>query len=267
MTDLKEIEGPRVSGTPEYRTAAEKIARKVGAIAGWKAHIEENPVHSHWRDRTMFNVVADHTGVAAEAERRLVIAGAHLDTVRTSPGGNDDGTGSASLLALARSIGDSKTDHDVRLVWFDGEENGLLGSNAYVQAHMAEMPRVKTMVESEMLGSPHGAPILLFGGRTPTDAAQPFVDAAKGLSVNLDVATERPYGSDHNSFADAGVPAMVLSSTAPIGSDPEQRILHDDPAYHSSNDTSAHLNTQLFGSLSDVLTNGVRSAAHATSGE
>jgi aminopeptidase S len=263
LRDLHDIDGPRPAGTPQLKAAAELVASKVGQVPGWTAHVEPTRGSGWGGSVQLYNVVADHAGTAPEGERKLVIAGAHLDTVRSAPGGNDDGTGSVALLGLARALGTTPTRDDVRLVWFDGEEQGLLGSKAYVRDHADDVRRTKLMVEAEMLGSPHGSPVLLLGGRVDERAAQPVLDAAAAVGIAVEVPKERPWGSDHNPFADAGAPAMVLSTTAPIGPDPERRIRHDDPAYHSSADTIAHLKTDDVGRLSDVFATAIASAAGA----
>lgn len=261
LADLHDIDGPRVAGTPGLLAAARKMQAKLDAIGGWKTSIEQYASRTWMGNITLYDVVAERDGTGDATSRGLVVAGAHLDTVTSAPGGNDDGTGSVALLALARSLKDSRATNDVKLVWFDGEEIGLKGSAAYVQAHSGEMRRTVAMVEAEMLGSPSGAPVLLYAGRTDAKAGAAFVDGAKAQGLPLEVPAERPYGSDHNAFGDVSVPSMCLSSTAPIGRDPEGRIHHDDPAYHSSRDTIDHLNVPEFARLTDLFVSGVTALA------
>ena len=85
------------------------------------------------------------TGRTTEAATRSIIAelpgsepssvvmlGAHLDSVLDGPGLNDDGSGVAALLAIARALQDTRPRATVRLAFWSGEELGLLGSSHYV---------------------------------------------------------------------------------------------------------------------------------------
>ena len=72
---------------------------------------------------------------------QVVLVGAHLDSWDLSPGATDDGTGVAVVIAAARAIQASgvRPDRTIRFVLFTGEEQGLLGSQAYVAQHRAEL--------------------------------------------------------------------------------------------------------------------------------
>jgi Zn-dependent M28 family amino/carboxypeptidase len=80
------------------------------------------------------NVIAETTTGRTD---RVVVSGAHLDSVIEGPGINDNGSGSAALIELAQSLRNAKTKNKIRFVWFSAEESGLLGSEAYV----ASLPR------------------------------------------------------------------------------------------------------------------------------
>ena len=88
------------------------------------------------------NVVGEIVG-AAHPEH-VVLVGAHLDSWDLSPGATDDGTGVAAVIAAARAIHASgvRPDRTIRFVLFTGEEQGLLGSQAYVEQHRAELPNL-----------------------------------------------------------------------------------------------------------------------------
>ena len=259
MRDLADLGGPRVTGTIQARRAAELIRDKVAAIGGWDVQVEQLSGHGMGGQVPVFNVVADRKGTAPDGQRQRVVVGSHLDTAPGAPGANDDGSGAVALLALARSLATSPTRQDVRLAWFDGEEVGLVGARAHVAARKQEPMKTMAMIEAEMLGSPNGAPVLLFAGKTDAHAGDQLVDAAGRLGVGLEVSPDRPYGSDHNVFADVGVPAMVLSTTAPPG----HRILRQDPNYHSPNDTIANLNTKRLGEMADLLAVAVNGYANS----
>jgi hypothetical protein len=63
-----------------------------------------------------------------------ILVGAHYDTVERSPGVDDNATGVATVLEVARLFGDRPTPHSLEIVFFDQEEAGLLGSQAFVSA-------------------------------------------------------------------------------------------------------------------------------------
>ena len=85
------------------------------------------------------NVVGEIRG--AVHPEQVVLVGAHLDSWDLGPGATDDGSGVAAVLAAARAIHNSgvRPPRTIRFVLFIGEEQGLLGSEAYVEQHRAEL--------------------------------------------------------------------------------------------------------------------------------
>ena len=65
----------------------------------------------------------------------VVVVGAHLDSVPEGPGINDDGSGTATLLAQAEELADGHYNlrQKIRFAWWGAEENGLVGSNYYAE--------------------------------------------------------------------------------------------------------------------------------------
>ena len=100
------------------------------------------------------NIIAEIPGSTLAHE--VVILGAHFDAVPGSPGADDDGTGTAALLELARVLKDQAPARTIRLAFFNGEEVGLVGSRSYAQAaHRAQRQgtkKVHAMLSLEMLG-------------------------------------------------------------------------------------------------------------------
>lgn len=88
------------------------------------------------------NVTGEIVGVVHPEQ--VVLVGAHLDSWDLSPGATDDGTGVAAVLTAARAIHASGVhpDRTIRFVLFTGEEQGLLGSQAYVEQHRVELPNL-----------------------------------------------------------------------------------------------------------------------------
>ncbi len=88
---------------------------------------------------TVENMVGEIEG--AIHPEQVVLIGAHLDSWDLSPGATDDATGVAAVLAAAHAIHNSgvRPERTIRFVLFTGEEQGLLGSKAYVEQHRAEL--------------------------------------------------------------------------------------------------------------------------------
>lgn len=81
-----------------------------------------------------------------------ILIGAHYDAVPGSPGADDNATGVAVLLELARAFAEQPISHPVRLVAFDLEEYGLLGSTAYAADLWQQKQQLRLMLSLEMLG-------------------------------------------------------------------------------------------------------------------
>src|SRR3989454_3576573 len=86
-----------------------------------------------------WNTVAELRGTERPGE--VVIVGAHLDSWDLATGASDNGTGSMATLETARVIAQSglKPRRTIRFILFTGEEQGLIGSRKYAEAHAAEM--------------------------------------------------------------------------------------------------------------------------------
>ncbi|MFF2390853.1 M28 family peptidase [Agromyces sp. NPDC058104] len=103
--------------------------------------------------RPQKNVIAELPG---RNDANVVMAGAHLDSVREGPGINDNGSGSAALLEIAEQMSKVKPQNTVRLAWWGAEEDGLLGSAAYVAAlSQAEKDEIALYLNFDMVASPN----------------------------------------------------------------------------------------------------------------
>jgi Zn-dependent M28 family amino/carboxypeptidase len=89
-------------------------------------------VYGTFADRFLPQVIAETRG---GDPHHVVVVGAHLDSVETGPGINDDGSGTATLLAQAEELasGDHDLRNKIRFAWWGAEENGLVGSTYYAR--------------------------------------------------------------------------------------------------------------------------------------
>ncbi|TRW43118.1 Zn-dependent exopeptidase M28 [Georgenia yuyongxinii] len=164
------------------------------------------------------NVVADLAGMA-EAPRGLVVVSAHLDSVNhadgpdaPAPGADDNASGAAGLLELARALVTRRWPHDLQLILFGGEEQGLFGSKAHVAAlGEADRGRIRAVLNMDMiarLNTP--APGVLLEGAEVSRTLVDELAAAAATWTSLAVSTSlHPYASDHVPFIDAGIPAVL----------------------------------------------------------
>ncbi|MHC4513976.1 MAG: M20/M25/M40 family metallo-hydrolase [Planctomycetota bacterium] len=157
----------------------------------------------------LYNVVADIPGT--EWPEEYVLVGAHLDSCDGATGAVDDGSGCATTIEAARLImaAGVKPKRTIRFCLWGGEEQGLLGSRAYVGAHADEMPKI-----SAYLNHDNGTNFIAGVGATKAMKAQMDKVFAGVGSIHKDmpfkvqeIAGMRGGGSDHTSFLAKNVPA------------------------------------------------------------
>lgn len=159
------------------------------------------------------NVVGDVVG--REHPEEIVVVGAHLDSWDLSEGTTDNGTGTISVLAAADAIVKSgqRPRRTIRFVLFTGEEQGLLGSLAYVKKHAGEM---KNHLGNVVLDAGQG-PIKEFqlGGRNDLIAVfEPFAKSLTNLR-EIKVTDKLEFGTDTGPFILAGLPGINLDQDSP----------------------------------------------------
>src|SRR4029453_17692637 len=90
-------------------------------------------------DRNSYNVLADIPGTDPALKDEVVLLGGHLDSWHSSPGATDNADGAAVIMEAARILAaaGAKPRRTIRFALWSGEEEGLLGSKAYVAQHLA----------------------------------------------------------------------------------------------------------------------------------
>jgi len=163
------------------------------------------------------NVVAEVKGTSEDAG--VVIIGGHLDSISENPrvhapGADDNGSGAAGVIALARLLKDSglQPAATIKFVLFMGEEQGLLGSKAYVNSLKPEdRKKIKAVFTMDMIGFDVEPPlsILLETNAFNRPMAEKMVELARDFT-NFSIQTSyKAWGSDHVPFLQQMIPAML----------------------------------------------------------
>lgn len=198
---------------------------------------------------------------------KVLLIGAHYDSVFGSPGANDNGSGVAATLALARRFANRKTQHTMRFVAFVNEEppyflSGEMGSLVYAGRCKARGDKISAMISLETIGYFSDAPNSQTYPSRVLGAFYPKVGNFIGFVANVHsrallrrvIALFRQHAkipsegaalpafipgvswSDQWSFWRNGYPAIMVTDTAPFRY----------PYYHSANDTPDKLDYDRF---------------------
>lgn len=243
-------------------------------ISAWypAGQIEEDPYPTFWLQpgdnqnfQTWKNLVLTIPG--AERPGEVVILSAHLDSVShddpntpederytLAPGADDNGTGAAALLEMARVLQGHALPRTLRLVWFTGEEQGLLGSSAYTADH--DLDGVVGAINVDMIGYDASGDrcFELHTGQMPASQAIGQCFARVNHSYQLGLAYDYLTGpvdypntgptrrSDHASFWDQNIGAVeVLENFFPNDLVGGCSGVDRTPYYHTGLDTFANM--------------------------
>lgn len=186
------------------------------------------------------NVVGEIRG--REHPEQIFVVGAHLDSWDLATGTTDNGTGSVSVLAAAEAIQRSgqRPRRTIRFVLFTGEEQGLLGSFAYVKQHQSEMAN---HLGDLVLDSGQG-PIEKFqlGRDDLQDAFAPFAESLHSFG-QFAVEDKATFGTDTGPFTLAGLPGINMDQDSP-----EYKFTH-----HSAADTLEAVKAEILAQNSTLM--------------
>jgi aminopeptidase YwaD len=124
----------------------EYLRQELGQWGEIKSHFFQ------FKGRNYENLLLDLPIAAENAKKAPILIGAHFDTVPGSPGADDNGSGLAVLLEFARFFSQATANYPIRLVAFDLEEYGLIGSTAYARELQQQGQKLRLMLSLEMLG-------------------------------------------------------------------------------------------------------------------
>ena len=214
-------------------------------------------------------------GVRFSPKTSPILIGAHYDAVPGSPGADDNGTGVAVLLELAREFASQPLNYPVRIVAFDMEEYGLLGSEQYAEDLKQKGESLRLMLSLEMLGYCDSSPnsqlyppglkyfypnqgnFIAFVGNLPT--IPDLISLSRNMRKagtpsqllpvpNRGLMVRQTRLSDHAPFWDRGYRAMMVTDTAFLRN----------PHYHQNSDTIQTLDLDFLTGVCQGLIEGIR---------
>ncbi|TFG12394.1 Zn-dependent exopeptidase M28 [Candidatus Thorarchaeota archaeon] len=228
--------GPRPYGSENNTKARDWIVSKMADLTENKAEVS---IFGNYE-----SIIARLPGTAGE-DGPCIMVGGHYDTVATAPGANDDGTGVATALELARILSKRQWPIDIYFVFWNAEELGLWGSYEASQSFAANDTDILVYYNVDML--------LVQDPERPTDQrvdmtyydgldasfhdAQFWAELTRVMNANFDSPIINPRShigfpywdySDHRSFQRAGYKSVLFAF---------ETGAHIDHAYHTVNDT------------------------------
>ncbi|KAI5965173.1 APE3 [Candida pseudojiufengensis] len=220
-------------------------------------------IDSYVKNITTLNVIAD---TVFGDHDNIVGLGAHSDSVAAGPGINDDGSGTLSLLEVAKQLTKFKINNAVRFGFYSGEEAGLLGS-LYYSDHLSsiENSKLRLFMDYDMMASPNFEYEIYDANNKDHpngsgDLKDLYVNWYKDHGLNY---TFVPFDgrSDYVGFINHGIPAGGIATGAEGVKNAKSKEKFGgeinkwfDPCYHqlcddlnNVNYTAWELNTQLIG--------------------
>jgi aminopeptidase YwaD len=232
------------------------------AVPGTRVKLEVRLV----RDRgPAWNVVGVLPGTDPRLAREAIVVGAHYDHLGRGgegalapdqlgvahPGADDNASGTAAVLALARAFAASGgAARTLVFAAFSGEEMGLLGSSHYVRTPPVGQATPVLMVNLDMVGRLRDGKLYVAGVDSGDSLRGLVADAARGLALSPELNGDPFSPSDHTVFYTAGVPVLFLFTGA-----------HGD--YHRPSDTWDKLNPQGLETVTAFAARVVAAAAAA----
>jgi hypothetical protein len=227
------------AGLPAITIAVEHYNRMVRILEKGVPVKLELDVRTRFHDEhTMngFNIIAEIPGTDPKLKHEVVMLGAHFDSWHGATGATDNGTGSTAMIEAMRilkAVG-AKPRRTIRLALWGGEEQGLLGSRAYVKAHLADPETVRRGPEYDKVSAyfnlDNGTGRIRGIWMEENSALEPifarWIEPLAPLGVTI--LGPRSVGStDHAAFDAVGVPGFQFI---------QERLEYNSRTHHSNMD-------------------------------
>lgn len=181
--------------------------QKIAATSGARMTVElqsfEQPVTQRIpRPTHITNVVATLAGEAFKPEDRIYIVSAHYDSMPSSatdgvsdaPGANDDASGCAAVLEMARVMATRKFDAPIIFMCVAGEEQGLLGSTYFAEQAKRNNWRIEAMLTNDIIGNTQGQ-----NGVKDDRSVRVFAEGVPSAETTAEANTRRSVGGENDS--------------------------------------------------------------------
>jgi len=169
-----------------------------------------------------------------------IVIGAHYDCVDT-PGANDNASGTATMLEIARVLSQQEHNANIKFIAFGAEEVGLVGAYDFVESlSKNERKKIAAMINMDMVGVGDTVGIWTIGDK----ASSVLGDLAETYTQNYTSSYKSPGfedRSDHTAFAENGIPAVYFS-------------YETDPNYHTDNDIIDHISKNNVETIAKIVT-------------
>jgi len=247
-----QLEG-RGTGTAGNDSAAAYIARRFASLhlrplgTGFEQHFVAHPLTAHRAEPVALsteNVVAMLPGTDSSLRGEFVVVGAHFDHLGRSTegaldpdrknvirhGADDNASGTAAVLELARLFAMRPTRRSIVFATFSGEELGLLGSEYFVTNSPLPVDSAVAMINFDMVGRLRDDKLIVYGVATATELPTLLDSANASIQPLRITALGDGYGpSDHSSFYARNIPVLHFFTD-----------LHED--YHRAGDVASKIN-------------------------
>ncbi|MGI9658914.1 MAG: M28 family metallopeptidase [Gaiellaceae bacterium] len=220
----------RVPGTPAAQQAADWVAAQLATAGLTVNSVRFEASIPELGDRELVNVIGILPPRESGRSSKTIVVVAHRDNDGLSPGTNDNATGTAILLQIARQVGTTSLDHTLVFVSLDGGASGNAGALELARDGMTPESlfspgRALAVVNLDSLGTP-GAPRLLFGGDGGAFASPVLVATADARVVDATGSRARTLSpllqlaqlaapvtlTDEAPLVDSGVSALTITT-------------------------------------------------------
>jgi Peptidase family M28 len=270
MQDLQALASPelegRLTGTPGSRRAQALILQRF-------KQLKLQPVKESFEQKFSFaesgrggrqefpdatNLVAMIPGTTDR--QSYVLVSAHYDHLgvrggQTYPGADDNASGVAAMLAIARWFAAHPPRKSLLFVAFDGEEEGLQGSRHFVANPPVELKRISAVVNMDMVGRGDANTLFVAGTRYSPKLVPVVTDASRGRQLELKrghdqggASDDWTNSSDHGPFHAAGIPFVYFG-------------VEDHADYHRPGDTADKIPRRFYLEATEIVLETVRALA------
>lgn len=183
----------------EFQKAAE---RSGGRMTVAKQTFEQPKAARVPAPTMLTNIVATLNGTQPESEQRMYVVSGHYDSMCTSPtdancdapGANDDASGTAAVLEMARVMANYKFDATIIFMTVPGEEQGLLGSTYFAEQAKKNNLDIEAMFTNDIIGSSLGG-----NGVHDSRSVRVFSEGVPSNETTAEATTRRSVGGENDS--------------------------------------------------------------------